>query len=92
MFATHFHELALLQKSYPDTVRNFKVDTHVNDEGKLLILYKVLEGITQRSFGLNIAELVGFPKHVIKVIFFRDTKDHIVILNLYHLFRMLRRY
>lgn len=69
MFATHFHELSTLQEKHPDAVRNFKVDTHVNDEGKLVILYKVLEGITERSFGLNIAELVGFPKHIIEVIF-----------------------
>ena len=33
----------------------------------MTILYKISEGVADKSFGLNIARMVGFPEEVVKV-------------------------
>lgn len=66
LFATHFHELSKLSLIYPQIVKNSKMDTLVSEEEKLIILYQVVDGVSSRSFGLEIAKIVGFPDEIIK--------------------------
>ena len=48
------------------SVVNLKVTAEINETG-VVLLYKVEEGITDQSFGLNVAELAKFPRSVIEL-------------------------
>ncbi|MFH4981302.1 hypothetical protein AB6A40_008011 [Gnathostoma spinigerum] len=65
IFATHFHEMTELEKEN-SSLQNIRVDTHLDNDGNLILLYRIVPGIAERSFGLNIAKLVGLPHNVIQ--------------------------
>ncbi|MFN0206507.1 MAG: DNA mismatch repair protein MutS [Planctomycetota bacterium] len=63
IFATHYHELNELAAKYP-AVRNYRVD--VKEWGdRVVFLRQVVEGGTDRSFGLHVARLAGIPPEVL---------------------------
>ena len=64
LFATHFHELTNLAKRLPAlTCHTMQIQEWQN---KVIFLYKVQEGIVDRSYGIYVARLAGLPKDVIK--------------------------
>ncbi len=62
MFATHYHELTELE-GVLDGVKNYKVAVK-EMQGGIVFLRKIMRGGTNRSFGIEVAELAGVSKIV----------------------------
>ena len=63
LFATHYHHLNELAKHFP-TVKNFRVA--VKEQGDHIVwLRKLVEGGTDRSYGIQVARMAGVPPSVI---------------------------
>ncbi|MCX5838896.1 MAG: DNA mismatch repair protein MutS [Deltaproteobacteria bacterium] len=63
LFATHYHELTELAVT-KEGIRNFNIA--VRDWGeKIIFLRKIMEGGTNRSYGIQVARLAGVPAEVI---------------------------
>ena len=64
LFATHYHELNVLESLYSG-VKNFHVA--VKEIGKeVIFLRKLKEGGTAHSFGIHVARMAGMPKEVLE--------------------------
>jgi DNA mismatch repair protein MutS len=64
LFATHYHELTELSKE-KERVKNFNITVKEwNDE--IIFLRKLVEGGTNRSYGIQVARLAGIPAMVIQ--------------------------
>lgn len=64
LFATHYHELTELAK-IKKRVKNYNIEvSEWNDE--IIFLRKLVEGGTDRSYGIQVARLAGIPDTVIK--------------------------
>lgn len=64
LFATHFHELTTLE-SQIDHVENLHVAVHIGEGKDVTLLYKVLRGVGDKSFGIHVAGLANFPETAI---------------------------
>lgn len=64
LFATHYHELTELAGRLP-RLKNFNVAVREwNDQ--IVFLRKIVEGGTDKSYGIQVARLAGVPKPVIE--------------------------
>lgn len=64
LFATHYHELTALQQILPKA-RNYNVAVR-EWEDEVIFLRKIIEGGTDKSYGIHVAKLAGIPKAVIE--------------------------
>ena len=63
MFATHYHELNEMEKSF-GRVKNFNVS--VKEVGnKVIFLRKLVPGGSNHSFGIHVARMAGMPPSVV---------------------------
>lgn len=67
LFATHFHELNKLAEKYPHSVENLHVVAYVENKDDITLMYKIEPGISSKSFGINVAEMVKFPPKIINM-------------------------
>lgn len=63
LFATHYHELIELAASYP-AVQNYSVAVK-EAGGNIVFLRKIVEGGSDKSYGVHVAKLAGLPALVI---------------------------
>jgi DNA mismatch repair protein MutS len=64
LFATHYHELTELAQRLP-RLRNFNVAVREwNDQ--IVFLRKIVEGSTDKSYGIQVARLAGVPRAVVE--------------------------
>jgi DNA mismatch repair protein MutS len=63
LFATHYHELAALEAEH-DLAENFSVAVR-RYKGSVVFLYRIAEGPTSGSYGIEVARLAGVPEAVI---------------------------
>lgn len=64
LFATHYHELAQLERQR-DGIANYRVAVHERD-GEIVFLRKIMAGGADRSYGIHVAKLAGIPDSVIE--------------------------
>ena len=64
LFATHYHELNEMEKSFP-RIHNYNVSVKEVD-GKVIFLRKLERGGSEHSFGIHVAEIAGMPPSIVK--------------------------
>lgn len=64
LFATHYHELAQLENRLP-RVQNLTMLAK-EYQGEVVFLRQVVEGTSDRSYGIHVARLAGFPRKILK--------------------------
>lgn len=69
IFATHYHELANLEKMH-NGIKNYQVlvaeNNNPNAKSRIEFLHKVSEGSADKSYGIEVARLAGLPKAVLE--------------------------
>jgi DNA mismatch repair protein MutS len=63
LFATHYHELTELAMTKP-RVKNYNVAVS-EWNGEIIFLRRIVEGGTNRSYGIQVARLAGLPDEVV---------------------------
>ena len=64
LFATHYHELTELSARLP-RLKNFNVAVR-EWRDSIVFLRKIVEGGTDKSYGIQVARLAGVPKPVLE--------------------------
>ena len=63
IFATHYHELNVMTKSYPQ-IKNYRI-TVSEENGEIEFLRKIVQGGASKSYGIQVAKMAGLPSKVI---------------------------
>ncbi len=64
LFATHYHELNEMEKSF-SRIRNFNISVKEMDD-KVIFIRKLQPGGSEHSFGIHVARMAGMPKSVVR--------------------------
>jgi DNA mismatch repair protein MutS len=78
LFATHYHELADLQRSLTG-VKNLNVSVR-EWQDEVVFLHKIVDGAADKSYGIQVARLAGVPREVVE-----RAKDILAQLEAQHL-------
>ena len=66
LFATHYHELLKLSERNPEKIKNLNVLVEEDlESGEVIFLRKIVQGGTDRSYGIYVAKMAGLPDKVI---------------------------
>ncbi len=63
LFATHYHELTQLQENNKE-IKNLTITVKEKDQ-EIIFLRKIVEGSTNKSYGIEVAKLAGIDKTII---------------------------
>lgn len=64
LFATHYHELTQLSTVHPGIVPFYTASTKTDN--RIMFLYKIVQGVADGSFGVEVAKLAHLPSVVIE--------------------------
>ena len=64
IFATHYHELTDLADAHPGVVNFHVTAREYRDE--IVFLHKIVDGRSDRSYGIQVARLAGLPPDVVR--------------------------
>ena len=64
VFATHFHELTILENKLENVI-NLKIDI-LEENDNLVFLRKISRGKSDRSYGIEVARMSGLPEEIIE--------------------------
>ena len=64
LFATHYHELTELALMF-DNIRNYNIAVREWQE-EIIFLRRIVEGGTDKSYGIHVARLAGVPREVVE--------------------------
>lgn len=64
IFATHYHELNVMTKTYPQ-IKSFRI-TIAEQNGEIEFLRKIVPGGASKSYGIQVAKMAGLPNKVIE--------------------------
>ncbi len=64
IFATHYHELNVMTKTYPQ-IKNYRI-TVTEENGEIEFLRKIVQGGASKSYGIQVAKMAGLPNSVVK--------------------------
>lgn len=83
LFATHYHELTDLEGKIAG-VKNYRVlIKELNDT--IVFLHKIARGSANKSFGIEVADIAGFPKSVIarakEILKYQESANNTATLN-----------
>lgn len=63
LFATHYHELSVLENKI-DGIKNYRILVNESND-KITFLRTIAEGSIDKSYGIQVAKLAGIPEEVI---------------------------
>src|SRR5574344_1620594 len=63
IFATHYHELNVMTKTYPQ-IKNYRI-TISEQDGEIEFLRKIVQGGASKSYGIQVAKMAGLPNAVV---------------------------
>ena len=63
IFATHYHELNVMTKTFPQ-IKNYRI-TVSEENGEIEFLRKIVPGGASKSYGIQVAKMAGLPKSVV---------------------------
>lgn len=63
LFATHYHQMNKLEERFGG-IKNYNITVKEADD-KIVFLRKIVEGGTDKSYGIQVAKLAGVPKEVV---------------------------
>jgi len=64
LFATHYHELNEMEKSFK-RIKNYNVSVK-EENNKVIFLRKLVKGGSEHSFGIHVAKMAGMPQSIVK--------------------------
>jgi DNA mismatch repair protein MutS len=64
LFATHYHELTELT-NYLERARNYTISIY-EEKGEVVFLYRLVEGCSDKSYGVHVAKLASLPSEIIE--------------------------
>ena len=64
IFATHYHELNVMTKTFPQ-IKNFRI-TVSEENGEIEFLRKIVQGGASKSYGIQVAKMAGLPSAVVE--------------------------
>ncbi|HYX48721.1 MAG TPA: hypothetical protein VE843_03210, partial [Ktedonobacteraceae bacterium] len=65
LFATHYHELALMAEELPH-LRVYTMAISDDEQGEIVFLHRVIPGSIGRSYGVHVAKLAGMPISIVR--------------------------